>query len=155
MITDLGRHHVTDNPRHVRLERGRNEIKLQTQQRIEIRPSHRHIRQIDLRQVALAQQFENVETLMVGFNGPDGSTLITERNKVALAVLADELKKGRTQIGVFYGAGHLSDMQERLADDFSLRERGISEDKLQSGVKASAIDVVIDELGDGAKVVWH
>jgi hypothetical protein len=71
--------------------------------------------------IALAQQFENVETLMVGFNGPDGSTLITERNKVALAVLADELKKGRTRIGVFYGAGHLPDMDERLRNEFRLQ----------------------------------
>ena len=44
---------------------------------------------------------------------------------------------------------------EVLADDFSLRERGIASDRLQAGVKASAIDVVVDRLAEGAKAIWH
>jgi predicted peroxiredoxin len=44
---------------------------------------------------------------------------------------------------------------EVLADDFSLRERGISADRLQPGIKASALDVVIDRLAEGAKAIWH
>lgn len=42
-----------------------------------------------------------------------------------------------------------------LADDFSLRERGIGNDRLTDGVKASPLDVVIDSLADGAKTMWH
>lgn len=42
-----------------------------------------------------------------------------------------------------------------LADDFSLRERGIGAGDLKQGVAAAAIDLVIDKLVDGAKVVWH
>ena len=71
--------------------------------------------------IALAEQFENIETLMVGFNGPDGSTLITERNRVALKALSQQIKKGRRRLGVFYGAGHLPDMHERLKNDFQLQ----------------------------------
>jgi len=44
---------------------------------------------------------------------------------------------------------------EVLADDFSLRERGIELARLVDGVKASALDTVIDHLADGSKVIWH
>jgi DsrE/DsrF-like family len=44
---------------------------------------------------------------------------------------------------------------EVLADDFSLRERGISAGRLQLGIKPSALDVVVDGLAEGCKVIWH
>jgi hypothetical protein len=44
---------------------------------------------------------------------------------------------------------------EVLADDFSLRERGISAGRLQAGIKPSPLDVVIDGMADGCKVIWH
>ncbi len=43
---------------------------------------------------------------------------------------------------------------EVLADDFSLRERGISPDRLIAGVSAAALDVVVDQLADGRKAIW-
>lgn len=70
---------------------------------------------------ALAKQMENMETMMAGFDGEDGSTIITERNKAAFKVLADELADGKKKIGVFYGAGHLADMDERLIKEFGLK----------------------------------
>lgn len=42
-----------------------------------------------------------------------------------------------------------------LADDFSLRERGIPADRLAKGVKAAALDVVVDQLAEGRKAIWH
>ena len=42
-----------------------------------------------------------------------------------------------------------------LADSFSLRERGIDEKRLASGVTAAPLDVVLDALAEGAKVIWH
>ena len=42
-----------------------------------------------------------------------------------------------------------------LADSFSLKERGIDENRLASGVAAAPLDVVLDALAEGAKVVWH
>jgi hypothetical protein len=44
---------------------------------------------------------------------------------------------------------------EILADGFSLSERGITDGRLSPGVKASALDAVIDKLGDGGKALWH
>jgi intracellular sulfur oxidation DsrE/DsrF family protein len=43
-----------------------------------------------------------------------------------------------------------------LADDFSLRERGIEADELGGGVQPCAIDTLVDLLvRPGAKAVWH
>ncbi len=44
---------------------------------------------------------------------------------------------------------------EVLADDFSLRERGIDAAQLTGGVSAAPLDVVIDHLADGSKAIWH
>ena len=42
-----------------------------------------------------------------------------------------------------------------LADNFSLKERGIDEKRLASVVAAAPLDVVLDALAEGAKVIWH
>jgi intracellular sulfur oxidation DsrE/DsrF family protein len=43
-----------------------------------------------------------------------------------------------------------------LADDFSLRERGIEAGELGAGVQPSAIDALVDLLVQpGTKAVWH
>ena len=68
----------------------------------------------------LAEEFENVEGSLGAINGPDGSTLITERNKVALDVLRQQIAAGHKKIAIFYGAGHMYDFEKRLQDDFSL-----------------------------------
>jgi hypothetical protein len=68
----------------------------------------------------LAGQFEDLEGQMAVFEGPSGSTLISERNKRALQVLRQQQDLGRRKIAIFYGAGHLPDMAERLQEDFGL-----------------------------------
>jgi sulfur relay (sulfurtransferase) complex TusBCD TusD component (DsrE family) len=42
-----------------------------------------------------------------------------------------------------------------LADEFSLRERGIPANRLAAGIKAAPLDVVIDQLAEGRKALWH
>ncbi len=44
---------------------------------------------------------------------------------------------------------------EVLADDFSLRERGIRKDQLAAGVKPAPMDIVVDQLAEGRKALWH
>lgn len=69
----------------------------------------------------MADQMEDLELQMAALEGPDGSTILTERNKKALTVLERELKAGKTKIGIFYGAAHLPDMHERLINEFKLK----------------------------------
>lgn len=70
--------------------------------------------------VVLSKQLSEMEGLMVSFGGDQGSTIISERNKKALGVLKKELADGKKKVGIFYGAGHLNDMDERLREEFNL-----------------------------------
>lgn len=76
--------------------------------------------------IVLAKQLSEVESLMVSFGGEDGSVIITDRNKKALEVLKQEIAKGEKKVGIFYGAGHLSDMDKRLRKDFGLEPQSIT-----------------------------
>ena len=80
-------------------------------------------RALKLKQV-LARQFQDMELQTSALSGPDGSTIITERNKKALEVLRREIKSGKRHLAIFYGAGHLADMESRLRKDFSMRRTG-------------------------------
>jgi hypothetical protein len=76
--------------------------------------------------IAIAKQFQSMESVLSGMSGPEGSTLITERNKRALDVLSKQLRAGKKKIGIFYGAGHLNDMHERLVKDFHMQPVAIT-----------------------------
>jgi hypothetical protein len=69
----------------------------------------------------MAEQFEDLENSMKFLDGPDGSTIITERNKVALEGLKKQLGSGKRKVAIFYGAGHMPDMERRLGEDFGLK----------------------------------
>lgn len=70
--------------------------------------------------IAMAGQLAEMESLLTAFGGENGSTLITERNKAALKVLREQIDAGKKKLGVFYGAGHLADMHERLLTEFGM-----------------------------------
>ena len=70
--------------------------------------------------ITMAKQMDQMESLLTSFGGEQGSTIITERNKTALKVLREQLDAGKSPIGIFYGAGHLTDMGERLRKEFDL-----------------------------------
>lgn len=42
-----------------------------------------------------------------------------------------------------------------LADEFSLKERGIGSERLIDGVAPAALDIVIDRMAEGAKTMWN
>ena len=77
-------------------------------------------RSLRLKQI-MAAQFEDLENQMSVFQGPDGSTLISERNKKALSVLTEQIAAGKKKIGIFYGSGHMPDMSKRLQHEFKLK----------------------------------
>jgi hypothetical protein len=77
-------------------------------------------RAIKLKRI-MADQFADMDIITAAFNGPDGSTLITERNKAALAVLGKQIDAGRKKIAIFYGGGHMPDMESRAIADYHLK----------------------------------
>ena len=42
-----------------------------------------------------------------------------------------------------------------LADDFSLRVRGITAARLAPGVEVGSVEAVLDAMCEGGKAVWH
>ena len=68
----------------------------------------------------LAEQFEDMERQLAVLQGPDGSTIITERNKRVLQVLRQQMDAGKCRVAIFYGAGHLPDMAQRLESEFAM-----------------------------------
>lgn len=61
-----------------------------------------------------AQSFQKIEKVTAGLSGPNGSTLITVRNQRAIAVMQREFGRGRKRLAIFYGAGHMLDLEARL-----------------------------------------
>src|SRR5205085_2806715 len=73
----------------------------------------------------LARQFEHMDEMVAGLEGPNGSVLVTERNKAALKVLKEQVAAGKKNIAIFYGAAHMKDMEKRL------EEMGFRKDKVE------------------------
>ena len=73
---------------------------------------------------SFAKQIKDMESGMVMFQGKDGSTIIDHRNAKCMEVLKGEIAKGKRNIAIFYGAGHLPDMQNRLTSDFKMKRAG-------------------------------
>lgn len=70
--------------------------------------------------IFMAEQM--VESMKLGdaIEGKEGSTLVAERNKKALAVLRQEIAAGKSTLAIFYGAAHMQDMSRRLIAEFDL-----------------------------------
>ena len=80
-------------------------------------------REREIRRV-MAEQMSDVESGMVIFQGKDGSTIINHRNRKALEVMVEQIAAGKKHIGIFYGAGHLPDMQKLLRQEHSMTRGG-------------------------------
>lgn len=67
------------------------------------------------------------------------------------AVLASRAGARGSQVGRFTRAGVTV-----LADDFSLRERGIEAGEIAGGVRPATIDTLVDlVMRPGTKTMWH
>ena len=54
------------------------------------------------------------DTQMANIAGEN--VIISDRNLKCLAVMQDQIKAGKTKIGIFYGAAHYPDMEKRLIE---------------------------------------
>lgn len=73
----------------------------------------------------LAEQFQNMESMITVLQGPKGSTLLTERNAKALQVMEREIRGGKNKLGIFYGVAHLAHLHQCLTQElgFELRSQ--------------------------------
>lgn len=76
--------------------------------------------------LAMAEQLFRFGGSLRALDGPEGSTLVTERNKKALDGLREQMALGKKRVAIFYGAAHMPDLQKHLEEDFQLR-RGVVE----------------------------
>ena len=91
----------------------------------------------------LARQFQNMEAQMAALEGEEGSVILGERNKAALKVLKETVAAGKKNVGVFYGAGHMSGLEAGLV------EMGFKPDKTEWRV-AWDLTTPPDPADDGA-----
>lgn len=54
------------------------------------------------------------------------SVIIGERNRIAMQELNNALDEGCRKVAVFYGSGHLPDMDQRLRKEFGLEPSSVS-----------------------------
>ncbi|MEO6742148.1 MAG: hypothetical protein ABIP20_18030 [Chthoniobacteraceae bacterium] len=65
--------------------------------------------------VAMARQLASAGDVVTEMEKHDGGTvIITERNRKALEVFDREVAAGRKNLGIFYGAAHLTEMEKDL-----------------------------------------
>jgi hypothetical protein len=63
---------------------------------------------------SLAPLLSESESFVTKLEGKDGTVVISERNKIVMQSVDDQLAKGHRKIAVFYGAGHMPDLKARL-----------------------------------------
>ena len=73
---------------------------------------------------SMAKQMVDMGAGMIMFEGKNGSTIIDHRNAKCMSVLTEQIESGKRNIGIFYGAGHLADMEQRLLNDFGMKRGG-------------------------------
>ena len=81
--------------------------------------------------------------------------LVRQGNEVTLFLVQNGVLPARPGVAAKGLSGVVDAGVSVLADDFSLRERGIDAGNLCDGVSAAPLDIVVDHLADGAKAIWH
>ena len=69
----------------------------------------------------IAYEMTRVDRLFPG--GDSGSGIIGARNERAVQVLRKQLESGAKRIGIFYGAAHMPDLEQRLVTELGLKHR--------------------------------
>ncbi len=62
----------------------------------------------------MAQQFVSTGSLDQSLGGALNQLLVVDRNEAAIKELEKQMSQGKKRIGIFYGAAHMPDMEQRL-----------------------------------------
>ncbi len=80
------------------------------------------------------------------------SDLANAGNEVTLFLVENGVLASRTS-SLSDGLADLKQVK-LLADEFSLRERGIELSELEVGIEATGIGVIVDAMSEGQKTIW-
>ncbi|MBN2491904.1 MAG: hypothetical protein JXQ29_13740 [Planctomycetes bacterium] len=69
-----------------------------------------------------AREMERADALLGELGGKDGTVLLEGRNKVVMRVLAERIGAGKKKLAVFYGGGHMPDLERRLRVELGLEK---------------------------------
>jgi predicted peroxiredoxin len=82
--------------------------------------------------------------------------LAEEANEVTVFLVQNGVLPVRKASSAAARVSELAAKATVLADDFSLRERGIVADEIVDGVRPAPIDTLVDLVAEsGRKVIWH
>jgi hypothetical protein len=99
--------------------------------------------------VVIARQLGQMDSAAMGLDGPQGSVILTERNKAALVALADTLADGKKNVAIFFGAAHMPDLSKHLeAQGFqpeSIQWRLAWDLKIRAD-QPSAVEILMNKL---------
>ncbi len=65
------------------------------------------------------------DVLIKQIQGENGTSLIDDRNAAAVRVTKEQLDGGRKSLAVFYGVGHMQDLDKRFRDELGLSLVGV------------------------------
>ncbi|NER22157.1 MAG: DsrE family protein [Symploca sp. SIO1B1] len=91
------------------------------------------------------------DSTQVSQNYQLASDLANAGNETTLFLVENGVLAARA--AAVYGLANLNAVNV-LADDFSLRERSISETELKDGVQVASIGAVIEAMAQGQKTIW-
>jgi hypothetical protein len=74
--------------------------------------------------IVLARQFQDIDRAMNSLGGESGSVILDERNKHCLKVLREQIDAGKTNIAIFYGAGHYPGMEKLMVELMGFKQVG-------------------------------
>lgn len=103
----------------------------------------------------LIESRDPFESNEVGYYYDLAADLARHGNEVTLFLVQNGVLPARSGVHSDLIAEVAQSGAKILADDFSLRERAIPADALVPSVKASPLEVVIDQLAEGRKALWH
>ncbi len=79
----------------------------------------------DRLKLALARQLGDMDDVIEGIDGDEGSVILAGRNTTALRKVEEMIASGKRRLAVFYGAGHLPGMESALVEQLGFERTGV------------------------------
>jgi hypothetical protein len=72
--------------------------------------------------IMMAEQFDRMGGTEMMLGAKINETIVKDRNAAAMKVFQRQLTSGKRKVAIFYGAAHMPDFDQRLREDFGLKQ---------------------------------